>query len=325
MIYNHSMGRAVQYYRDHIALRPASGAVTFHELHERVRGLVAMLVRAGFRRGDRLAILLPNSPEYIELVYACSWLGVIVVPINVRLAAVEIEHVMADASPLGLVRHSTLPAPATRLPWEVVVDRESLTYEDGPSPDPCYDPEGILALIYTSGTTGRPKGVIATHANMLADLHHANYWIHYREGGVFLHAAPIFHIADLPGIFAASAFGACQVTLPRFNPQSFCETVENYRVNYTVLVPTMINLLTQFPEAKNYDLSSLEVLGYGGSSIAPEVIRRIRNFLPNVRLVQVYGLSETGYLTGLQDHEHTEDKVSWLIWGTTGSGLLSLP
>ena len=110
-------------------------------------------------------------------------------------------------------------------------------------------------------------------------------------------------------MFAAPAFGAAQLTIPKFSPQNFCETVERERVSHTVLVPTMINLLTQFPEAKKYDLSSLEVLAYGGSPMAPELIQRTRELLPHVKLVQVYGLSETGFLTGLQDQEHTHDRL----------------
>jgi long-chain acyl-CoA synthetase len=126
---------------------------------------------------------------------------------------------------------------------------------------------------------------------------------------VYLHAAPIFHIADFPAMFAAPAFGACQVTIPKFSPQIFCETVQRERVTHTVLVPTMINLLTQFKDLSSFDLSSLEVLAYGGSPMAPELIRRIRELLPNLKLVQIYGLSETGFLTGLQDQEHTEDRL----------------
>ena len=80
-------------------------------------------------------------------------------------------------------------------------------------------------------------------------------------------------------------------------------------MTHTVLVPTMINLLTQFPDAKKYDLSSLQVLAYGGSPMAPKLVHRTRELLPTVKLIQVYGLSETGFLTGLQDHEHTEDKL----------------
>jgi long-chain acyl-CoA synthetase len=148
-----------------------------------------------------------------------------------------------------------------------------------------------------------------THANILADIDHLNYWMPHREGGVHLHAAPIFHIMDFPFIFAAPAFGTCQITIPKFSPASFCETVSRERVSRTVLVPTMINLLIQFPQLKQFDLTSLEALAYGGSPMAPESIRRVREVLPHVKLVQGYGLSETGFLTGLQDHEHTQTRL----------------
>jgi acyl-CoA synthetase (AMP-forming)/AMP-acid ligase II len=80
-------------------------------------------------------------------------------------------------------------------------------------------------------------------------------------------------------------------------------------VSHTVLVPTMINLLTEHPDIGKYKLHSLKVLAYGGSPMAPELIRRTRELLPHVELVQVYGLSETGFLTGLQDQEHTHDRL----------------
>src|SRR5258707_1044509 len=131
----------------------------------------------------------------------------------------------------------------------------------------------------------------------------------YTEAGIYFHAAPIFHIADFPSMFAAPAFGASQITIPKFSAQTFCETLEREHVTHTVLVPTMINLLTQFPDARKYDLSSLQVLAYGGSPMAPELVHRTRELLPKVKLIQVYGLSETGFLTGLQDQEHTEDKL----------------
>jgi acyl-CoA synthetase (AMP-forming)/AMP-acid ligase II len=149
-----------------------------------------------------------------------------------------------------------------------------------------------------------------THANILANVDHLNYWMPYREGGVYLHAAPIFHIMDFPLMFGAPAFGTCQITIPKFSPQSFCEMVARERVTRTVLVPTMINLLTQFSELKQYDLTSLEELAYGGSPMAPELIRRTREVLPKVKLLQGYGLSEAGFLTALRDNEHTEDRLT---------------
>ena len=147
------------------------------------------------------------------------WLGVIAVPLNTRLSAVEIDHVLADASPRGLIRHSSLPVPTVQLPWQRVLDEEPLDVSGDSCPDPIYDPEAILALIYTSGTTGRPKGVALTHANVLANIDHfLNYWMPYRKAACYLHAAPMFHIMDFPFLFAAPAFGTCQVTIPEVQP-----------------------------------------------------------------------------------------------------------
>jgi long-chain acyl-CoA synthetase len=310
MMHTHSLGRALRNYPERTALGPDGRRSTFRQLHDRVAGIAAALSQHGFARGDRLALLLPNEHEYLELVYACSWLGVIAVPVNARSSVVEIDRILADASPRGLIRHSSLPTPTAQIPWQRVLDEAPLGGASGASaPDPIYDPDAILALIYTSGTTGHPKGATLTHASILADIDHVNYWTPHREGSVHLHAAPIFHILDFPFIFAAPAFGICQVTIPKFSPAIFCEAVSHERVNRTALVPTMINLLTGFADLKRFDLTSLEALAYGGSPMAPELIRRTREVLPHVKLVQGYGLTETGFLTGLQDHQHTPDRL----------------
>jgi acyl-CoA synthetase (AMP-forming)/AMP-acid ligase II len=310
MIYVHSLGRALRFYPGRAALARDGRSLTFRELHTRVEGIAGTLSSHGFGLGDRLALLLPNGPDYIELIYACSMLGVIAVPLNTRLSTAEIDRVLADARPHGIVRHSSLAVPKVNLSWQQVIDQDPLPISSNSVPKIFYDPEAVLGLIYTSGTTGQPKGVIVTHGNVLADVHNFNYWMRYTEGGTYLHAAPIFHIADFPSLFAAPAFGASQIIIPKFSAQTFCERVEREHVTHTVLVPTMINLLTQFPDARKYDLSSLQVLAYGGSPMAPELVHRTRELLPKVKLIQVYGSSETGFLTGLQDHEHTEDKLT---------------
>jgi long-chain acyl-CoA synthetase len=309
MMYVHSVERAVQYCPERPALSLGDDRLSFRDLHNRVRGLATALSHAGFSAGDRLALLLPNGPEYIQFVYACTRLAIIVVPINSRLSGVEIDHIIADASPRGLVRHSSLPVPSTRVPWELILDKDHLDGLNSSGPDACYAPEAVLALIYTSGTTGRPKGATLTHSNILSNVHSFNYCMRCRDSGVYLHAAPLFHIADFPAMFAAPTFGARQVALPHFTPAGFCEAVAKERITCTVLVPTMLNLLTQFADAKMHDLSSLEVVGYGGSPISPELIRRTRQLLPAVELVQVYGLSETGFLTGLEDQEHADERL----------------
>ena len=308
MIHTHGLGRALRYYPNRTAFSNGGRRRTFLELYERVAGIAGYLVDQGFKRGDRIALLLPNEDQYIELIYACAWLGLIAIPLNTRFSATEIDHVLEDATPHGIIRHSSLPTPKTALPWQRVIDQQPLTGGKLP-PEPIYEPEAVLALIYTSGTTGRPKGVIQTHANILSNIYHLNYWMPYKEGGVYLHAAPIFHILDFPFMFAAPASGVCQVTIPKFSPQAFCEAVQQEGVTHSALVPTMINLLIQYEDLKNYDLHSLEQLAYGGSPIAPELVRRTQGILPNVKLVQGYGLSETGFLTGLQSDKHTDKRL----------------
>src|SRR5580692_5305112 len=126
MIYPHSIGRALQYFPQHTALLREGGAVTFQELDIRVRKIAAALRRRGFLSGERLAFLMPNGPEFIELVYACSLLGVIAVPINTRYAVAEIDRLLEDARPRGLIRHSKLPAPTVALELELVIDVDPL-------------------------------------------------------------------------------------------------------------------------------------------------------------------------------------------------------
>ena len=310
MIYVHSLGRAVRYYGEQTALSIGGKRLTFSELHNRVERIAAALSRRGLRTGDRLAVLLPNGPEYIELVYACSRLGVIVVPLNARYSSREIDRVLKDASPRALVRHSGSAPSRVNLEWQLALDKEPLDAPNGLCPEVYYCPEAILAIIYTSGTTGEARGVMLTHTNVLSDVYCLNYWMRYRQGGVYLHAASIFPGADFPAMFAAPAFGALQVAVPRFSPRTFCEAVEKERISQTVVVPAMIKMLTDFADARRFDLSSLEIMAYGGSPLPVEVYQRTRQMLPGVKLVQVYGMTETGFLTGL---EAKEDSIGQLL------------
>jgi acyl-CoA synthetase (AMP-forming)/AMP-acid ligase II len=110
MIHTHSLDRAVRLYPELTALAGSDRRSSFRDLYERVAGIAAHLQRRGCGRGDRLALLLPNGTDYIELVHACGWLGVIAVPINIRLSPTEIAHVLADAEPHGLISDRVLPA-----------------------------------------------------------------------------------------------------------------------------------------------------------------------------------------------------------------------
>src|ERR1700730_10284822 len=122
MIYAHSVGRALQLFPHPTAFVRDDKAVTFLELDVRVRRIAGALRRRGFLSGERLTLLMPNGADYIELVYACSLLGVIAVPINTRYAGAEIDRLLKDARPRGLIRHSKFPVPTLRLEWEHVID-----------------------------------------------------------------------------------------------------------------------------------------------------------------------------------------------------------
>src|SRR5215469_2977214 len=117
MLYHHSLGLAARYYPDRPGLSCDGRHATFRELAARVDRIAAELHQRGFRPGDRLAMLMPNSAEYIELVLACSKLGVISVPLNIRYAQAELDEVLEDAKPRGLIRDRGLPQPSERLEW----------------------------------------------------------------------------------------------------------------------------------------------------------------------------------------------------------------
>src|SRR5437667_7823752 len=135
MIYVHSLGRAARYFPERTAFAANGTRWTFRELHARVERIAAALTKHGFKAGDRLAILLPNEPDYIQLVYACAWLGVIAIPLNTRLSAKEIDGILTDAKPRGLVRHSSLPVPTVPLSWQLVLDQEPLDVQNHSIPD----------------------------------------------------------------------------------------------------------------------------------------------------------------------------------------------
>jgi acyl-CoA synthetase (AMP-forming)/AMP-acid ligase II len=129
MIYAHSLGRAARLFPDRAALWSGDRWLTFAELDHRVAGIAGALSRHGFGSGDRLAVLMPNGADYLQLIYACARLGVIVVPLNVRLSVVELDRILADARPRGLIRHSSLPVPTVPLAWQLVLDQEQLDLE----------------------------------------------------------------------------------------------------------------------------------------------------------------------------------------------------
>jgi len=252
MIYHHTLARAARFQPHSLAVVDGELRLTFQELEHRAAGLAAHLAQAGFLPGDRLALLAPNCAEYLIVLYACLRMGLTLVPMNTRYAVPEMDEVMEDCDPKGLVMHHALPRPVRSAPWEIVIGRDEIPCAEGPAPGPVHDPHALLGLFYTSGTTGRAKGVMLTHTNSLANMLTSSVPFGVRRGDVFLHVAPMFHVADFPLTLAGCSEQIPQVTLPRFDLKLFCETVEKEGVTMTVMIPTMVNFLTQFDGLGNY-------------------------------------------------------------------------
>ena len=150
---------------------------------------------------------------------------------------------------------------------------EELIARPAASP-PGLDEHELATISYTGGTTGRPKGVMLSHGNLLANARHNLVATGHRHDDRFLHIPPMFHVAGTSNLFAATWVGATQVILPRFDANAVAETIERERITHAVLVPTMLDMLLRVLEERPTDLSSLRNLQYAASPISPELQRR---------------------------------------------------
>ncbi|HWM87033.1 MAG TPA: AMP-binding protein, partial [Kofleriaceae bacterium] len=271
---------------------------TFAELAGRVARLAGALRALGVGPGDRVAMLSLNSDRYIEYLFAVPWAGAVLNPVNIRWNPVEIAYSLQDSGTelllvddrfapvvpalrdkcpgLRTVIHSgDAPAPAGTL------DYEALLAENEPVEDAIRGGDDLAGIFYTGGTTGFPKGVMLTHANLLTS---ALGWLASGEfltrGGRFLHAAPMFHLADLAAWTGQTVAGGTHVVIPMFEPGAVLKAIEAHRVTDALLVPTMIQLLVDNPAIASHDLSSLRRLFYGASSISAAVLKRAMKALP---------------------------------------------
>src|SRR4030095_6186042 len=248
-------------------------------------------------------------------------LGAVVVPINFRLTPQEIKYIV-DHSGAKAVAVDTELAPLIEdvrsslhaVEHFILISGETrecyLTYEEllaGGTTEfdaPEVSDDELLGLFYTSGTTAEPKGVMLTHSNMLANIRHSEGVYNYRPDDIYLHAAPMFHLADGAAVFSHTSRGATQAFIPRFDPKQVLEAISRERVSLLLLVPTMINFLLQQPDLASYDLSSMRHLTYGASPIAPDLLRRAMKVL-NCQFGQGYGLTEASpLLTVLTNDDH---------------------
>lgn len=321
-----SLHRNVQQDPQGVATVFGDRVTTWAESADRVARLAAGLVSLGVRPGDRVGVLSLNSDRYHELLYATWWAGGVVNPINVRWSPAEIAYSLEDSATRVLFVDdafaAAVPAVRAAAPGVATVVHAG----DGPAPDGMlryddlleHDPvedvrrggDELAGIFYTGGTTGFPKGVMLSHANLLVSALGScatgNFIV---PGGRLLHAAPMFHLADLAAWMGRNLIGGSHVIVPMFTPDGVIAAIEEHRPTDALLVPTMLQLLVDAPAVKEADLSSMAKVLYGASPISEGLLERIGRVLPHVQLTQAYGMTELSPVATLLGPEEHKDPV----------------
>jgi long-chain acyl-CoA synthetase len=252
----------------------------------------------GLAPGDRVAVLGRNSFRNLEIHLACAHAGLVLVPINIRLAANEIDRIVRiTRSRLLFQALAYEGGDVPRIRWidddppDADNDYEKLIARGPVAPAHARGPADIAEIYFTSGTTGEPKGACLTEQNLLASALDAIVTLELSGGSVWFHAPPMFHLVDAFAIWALTLVGGCHVT-EHFDPAQFCEVVQSARVTTVSLPPTLLDMIVRGPRFGDYDLSSLDRISYGGAPMPEPVYRRCAAAFP-CPLVQSYGTTET--------------------------------
>jgi len=285
---------------------------TAAESADRVARLAGALRSLGVRPGDRVGILALNSDRYHEFLLAVPWAGGVVNLVNVRWSAAEIAYSLGDCQTDVLFVDDAFAALVPGLRRPAAGLKTVIFCGDGETPDGVLDYEDLIrfadpvedagrggadlyGVLYTGGTTGTPKGVLVSHRGVLTSAVGTLVTTEaITRGGMLLHAAPMFHVADLTMWTIGMLTGSTHVIVPSFSPAAVTEAITTHGITDTLLVPTMIQLLADSPEAAGADLSSVRHILYGASPISEAVLTRARARLPNTEFTQAFGMTELG-------------------------------
>jgi acyl-CoA synthetase (AMP-forming)/AMP-acid ligase II len=290
---------------------PTGRIVTYSQLVDSIQRVAGSLASRGFTKGDVLAILSSNNPEYAIVFHAVAFLGGIVSPINPLYTDKEITHQLKDARARFLV---TLPLCLDKAqqaardagveeifvfgeaegatPFASLLGEERIT-EQVPI-DPAKD---LVALPYSSGTTGLPKGVMLTHRNLVANLKQMEGLSYFFETDTLICVLPLFHIYGLVVVLNMGLYtGATIVTMPRFDLQAFLQAAQDYNVSLAHLVPPIILSLSKNPIVDEYELPNLRTIFSGAAPLGEDLTRACMERL-GCQIRQGYGMTETSPVT----------------------------
>ncbi|MFC2165321.1 long-chain-fatty-acid--CoA ligase [Acidobacteriota bacterium] len=299
---------------------PDREAVVCHDFHcnyrrlkERVDRLAQSLNSLGIQKDDKLAIIHKNCHRYLEAYFAVAKLGAILVPINYRLAEQDFIYILNDAKAKALIakpelirglkkRMNDIPtlekiiltSQEKGVTWEETSDYDSFFEGTAPIEEAAAPVTDFTTaqIYYTSGTTGRPKGVILTHQNNLTHAEWAIKELRLTKNDRWIHVSPMFHLADAWAVWSITQTAGTHVIFPCFEPAVVLETIAKHRVTLSNFIPTMLNILVNFKDIEDYDLSSLRLIMSGGAPIAKEVVRKVIHLF-GCDYIQTYGLTET--------------------------------
>lgn len=287
------------------------GRVTrYAELAQRVHRLAKALA-AWKQPGQRIAMLAWNCPEFLELIYAASAAGHILVPLNARLAPAELAYQLHSAKVGLLIGDGDLLRPLRQHPeyparlqcLSLAEDYPGWCAEQGEAALPATHASDPAWILYTSGTTGKPRGAILTHAGFLAGLRSAAIGRPVEPEDRYFYPFPLFHVAA-HNVLLQHQHGACVVLSAAFDAGETLAACRELGVNTVSLAPTMIAMLLDHPDYDPADLAGVRAIGYGASAMPLSLLQRLLS-QTDLDLCQSYGMTElSGSVSFLTPQDH---------------------
>ncbi len=281
-----------------IALQYRDRRISYAELLDRVRRATAMLMAEGLRRGDRLALLSRNRPEYFEIELADANLGVITACLNWRLSPRELAYCVELVSPKLVITEpdlaGNLALERARPTIELGAQYERLmAQQDGRSPPVTAHPEDGLVILYTSGTTGLPKGAVVSHRAMIMRALVFTSELGIATSESFIAWAPMFHMASTDHGLATLLRGGTVVIIDGFQVEPLLEAITSHRIGWLVLIPGMVEALVEAMRTQRTNVRGVRVCGAMADLVPPHAIAAATELL-QAPYLNSFGSTETG-------------------------------